>query len=436
VTLAFIALLVMAPAPQSSSMLAQIGVPDDPTNGYIDYLKAGDIAQSPLGQRYNAALLNQQWAQGVLNWREPPRDEVERGETKGQTPRPSEEDIKAAQRWIKMTPLEIKREAREALKEMFRLIESARNKKVWDPRPSITIDTVFPEFSAFRRLAQFSNQVVVDTEFALGNGAAATQAILDGFRIGDAGERSQTLIGSLIARAVQAISLRSISLNLDRFSIADCRLIDSYVAEKLAREDTAVAAIASERKAMLKVIDDMFEHQEEGFFPPDLRAKINAVPVGQRPGIISLTKELYEERADKMESIFSGDERKWASYLDTKNEPEQEVTSQEALPHQVAALLTPVLDQMLNAVLLRRLQLRLVRPIMAVLVYRWEHDSLPEKLSDAAELRVVTDPITGSPYQYRKRKPQFEVLGLGTRAMGEIRILQQMAAGSSAPPPP
>jgi len=324
------------------------------------------------------------------------------------------------------------------LKDALTLVERARNKRAWEPRKEMTFATTFPEFTHFRSLNRFLTLCAVDVGFTDGNEKAAITALLDSFRVCDAACVSGTLIGVLVSRAGQAMSLRAIEKHVSRFSLLDCKTIAGYVDDQLKKRDDFTRALGGETNAVNRAIESMFKDLDsDDYLPEDLRKRLADVPASLRGITIANAKTLYAERIKAPKERFEKGEKEWATYLDSRPpDEESNVTAQSPIEYQVVEMFIPALDQVLSAALLRRVQMRLLRAAMAVMTYRWTYGKLPPKLDGIAPDEVLRDPITGANFRYRVRDEYFELIGTGSREHGEIRLLYRRTATNQGGPPP
>lgn len=436
-TFACLAILIQG---ESRSLIQQIGVPVDVENGYFDYLQAAEIIRTPEASAYMQAAQSPQWA-GILLARADGKLKIQQSEIESKDnplPALTPESIAVARRVVNMTPLEVKRETKEKLKSILRILEIARSKKSWDPRKFLGFETLYPEYTHFRELGRFLNLVVVDAEFSIGNGRAATQAILDGFRVGEICETGGTLIGVLVSKACQAVSMRSVEKNLARFSIPDCKAIENYATENLKQPSSFGAAVKSEKDVMMRFLDNLFTDGETAQTIGDsLTEELKKVPESQRGQIIADAKREYNAAAAEVVGLFDKTERDWAIFVDARaSRQSSEAPTQPTLSSLISGSLTPSYDQVISASLLRRIQVRLLRAAMVVMQYRWTNDKLPERLAGIANDEIIRDPITGGLLQYRPKGNSFELIGTGARAMGEIRLLYRVPPSASTTMPP
>ena len=76
------------------------------------------------------------------------------------------------------------------------------------------------------------------------------------------------------------------------------------------------------------------------------------------------------------------------------------VQGREILP--IAALTTPAVQQVSNAVVRTDRTIALLRTVEALRLYGANHDGrLPEKLSDITEVPIPLDPLNGQPFGYQ-----------------------------------
>lgn len=410
----------------------QIGMRPDPSNGYFEYLAVGDVLKGKeLGWYLNAAGSPQWIAETSSGF----RMTKEAGDHAIDP-----DEVAFARRVGKLTPLQIKREAVSKYKEVLPLLEAARSKRAWDPRQKVTMDTIFPELAAFRVISRFLTTIVCDVRFAEGDFRGGTQTILDCYRLSEASATSPTLIGTLIARAIQAVALVSFQEHISRISLPDCKTIENYVSSTLSRPDMYVRAMQSEAAAMSEVVDDIYAGKDPNFLGEEnLIAKLKGLDASTRASYAAQTKGYLAKGYEELIKVFGADVREMVTYIDGRGPESHEAdgtASQEPLPKQIADQLSAVGDQVIQSAIIHRVQLRLVRVAALVTKFRWENEQLPTRLADVGPAAVITDPVTGQPFRYRANGSEFELSGTGAKSMGEIRLLYRRPTNSQSEPPP
>lgn len=410
----------------------QIGMRPDPSNGYFEYLAVGDVLKGKeLGWYLNAAG-SPQWitetSSGFRVTKETGRQAID------------PDEVAFARRVAKLTPLQIKQEAVAKYKDVFPLLETARNKRAWDPRQKISMDTIFPEFAAFRTISRFLTTIVCDVRFAAGDFRGGTQTILDCYRLSEASATSPTLIGALIARAIQAIALASFQEHISRISLPDCKTIEDYVASSSSRPDMYVRAIQWESASMGEIVDDLYAGKDPNFLGDEnLTTKLKSLDASTRAGYAAQTKGYLAKGYEELIKVLGADVREMVAYVDGRGPVSNEAdgtASQEPLPKQIADQLAAVGDQVIQSAIIQKVQMRLLRVAALVTKFRWEHEQLPTRLADVGPAAVITDPVTGQPYRYRANGNDFELSGTGAKSMGEIRLLYRRPANTQSEPPP
>ncbi len=432
-----VALLALALLPQGGgqSLREQIDVPLDTRNGYFEYMAAGDILRRTRGTWYVFAASSPKWASELV--------EGTRARKGGDDEPTDSSMLQFARRVHKMTPLQIRKEAMTALKDVFPLLEAARKKGSWDPRTRLGTDTIFPEFAVFKDIVKFLSIVACETHFAEGNFHAATQDLLDSFRIADACATSPTLIGALVYRGNQAIALRALEKHMVRFSLPDCLAIDQYAKETLARPDMFARAIRAEGETVSGFVDTIFGGKADAetleYLDSGLIKEIEKLGASQRLGYAEQTKNILRKRYGELIDILSKDERTMSLFLNEQKseDVDQAAEDQKPIPERAADQFGFVDLQIVQFALLQKVQMRLLRTAMAILQFRWQNDRLPLRLTDAGEPAIVNDAITGQPFTYRNRGQSFELSGKGSQSMGEIKLYyRRPVQGGNEPPPP
>lgn len=429
-----VALLALALLPQGQSLREQINVPLDTRNGYFEYMAAADVVRRAKVSWYISAAASPQWASEIV--------EGSRARKSGDDEPDEPAIVEFARHVHKMTPLQIRKEAMTVAKDVFPLLEAARKKGIWDPRTNLDTVTFFPEFAGFKDVVKFLSVIACEVHFADGNFHAATQDLLDSFRIADACATSPTLTGALAYRANQAIALRALEKHMVRFSLPDCLAIDDYAKGALTQPDMFARSIRAEAETVNGYVDTVFGGKASEFLEylgSEILKEIDKLSATQRLGYAEQTKSILRRRYSVLIEILSKDERTLAQFLNEKgpDEGDENADAQKPIPERVADQFAFVDTPIIQVALLQKVQMRLLRAAMAILQFRWQNDRLPLRLTDAGEPAIVNDAITGQPFTYRNRGQSFELTGKGSQSMGEIKLYyRRLAPGGNEPPPP
>jgi hypothetical protein len=143
----------------------------------------------------------------------------------------------------------------------------------------------------------------------------------------------------------------------------------------------------------------------------------------QREEVRRLAQTKIQQHYKRVISQYSRPESEWP--LVAPPEPEDHGVPPQT-PESIAAVvvesLTPVNTQGGVASIRIRTQLRLLRLHAWVLGYRWEHDRLPTRLSDAVPNGAHIDPANGEPFEYVTTPEGYRLVSTGRPGLGEVAL--------------
>jgi hypothetical protein len=405
-----IALLLLTPAPPPAvspedaparprSLLQQIVPHPTGQNGYEEFLAAADLLGAP-----------------------EVRDAIDRA-TRART------DLALA-----------RRAARLAL-PAFALVRQGLLKPVFDPRQTLEVDTLFPEFAAFRQLAR-AYQLEVWVRFADGEPRAGVRAAVEGLRFSRAISRS-LLIADLVSMACEAIMFGALDRHIAHVPEPDVALLTGLVEEVLAGEPHWVGVFTREAEFVKSGLAMFLEGpgdpvDPEAFDaglleppPPEVEAFRSATPA-QKAAVkrdfathMGLVLDELRERSAKPEA-------QWLT-------PSGNIEAADPVVRYVAESATEVFEHTVAFHARTRTQYRLLRLHAAITQFRWRHHRLPRDLAELGQPAWLEDPLSGGQFQYRPTGGmEYELYSRGAGDMGRIdlRYVRPLAPQDAAPGQP
>ncbi|MGV3618944.1 MAG: hypothetical protein ACO1SV_26760 [Fimbriimonas sp.] len=364
-------------------------------NGYEEYIRAGALAAQPDIERWSNFVPNTP-NQALPAGLKPNSSLLERN------------------RWVL-----------GRLKPAFELVRQGNQKPVADPRASVEIGTVFPEFAQFRRLSR-AMAAASYAEFALGQTAQGTDHLLDGLTFGDNVSRTGTLIAHLVGLAQMSVAFGAFESRLPQLSQNDCRRIVAGTSGLLERPSAFAATLATERDLAVKGVDQLVVGEgdwlDEGEYK-GLSQALKKLTPAQKSEVLRLTRIRIQQHFEKVIRQYLGPESQWP--LNAPEPPVDDTVppqTPENMAEVVAESLTPVFSQGGVASLRVRTQLRLLRLHAWVLGYRWEHDRLPSQLQDAVPSGAHIDPVNGEPFEYTMTPEGYRLVSTGRPGLGEVAL--------------
>ncbi|MCW3052850.1 MAG: hypothetical protein JWN14_2020 [Chthonomonadales bacterium] len=295
--------------------------------------------------------------------------------------------------------------------QALQLVRAGVNKPVFSPRTSLDENTPLPELAHFRQLARL---LAMEQYVAFADGRV--DAAINDLRVGLAfGYRIQTdtLISGLVGVAIHNIVLKEFSQHLDQLSVYHCNEVRRIVEDFLDTENPAVHLLALEKGYALKMLDARRSDPEGllallktvgGASNPDEDANVAAVHayLTNHPGDANA---LLDEASSRISALYD------QALLNLRLPPTQRkplLIDQAASPG--AALFRAVTvdpQQILDKYTRDQTQLRLLGVHVLIHRYRWDHNNLPDSLSEMRAPNLVKDVSSGAEVVYQREGDRY-----------------------------
>lgn len=417
----------------AESLLQKVFPKPTGQNGYEEFLRAADIAQTSLFRIFAEyyARLEEEASGADLH-----------GDDGKILPRPPiPPNVKSED-----TLLEVGRKWSAAFSAIPDLIHVGCQKSPFDPRTDIDGATLFPELNRFRAIARFL-RVVVHVHASDGAPAKATTVLADGLRFGDY-VSGLTVIHTLVGFAVQGIMLGQASETLSVLSERDCRTLDQLVEELLLSPNAVARSVAGERRFLTNTLAETFK---PGQAKPlqDLLGD-EEIPEFAQNLSSSQVLELKAKLTSRVERTYSAavaalsrPESEWFKTDDLDHalpdRPEiADVKNLDDLADYLEGTLTPMFSQLQVTGARYRTQLRLLGLHAKIHAFRWHWKRLPSLLAEAVPPDQLLDPFSGQEFQYSHSASGFRLFSRGFKNTGEIELKYTRpasAGGNPADPP-
>ncbi|MCO5297890.1 MAG: hypothetical protein M9921_13660 [Fimbriimonadaceae bacterium] len=423
------ALFLAAPGLQGESLLHQVVPRPTGKNGYEEYVKAAEILDVGDAGFYLS------WQPGTSKRLEQEaKASVEDG-----IPVPADPEaarlLPLARRLEAMSTLEIRTEIVRKFGVALDWVKQGNQKPVFNPRPTISATTLFPELAKFRMLAKLAVAAayVHDAEGRSAEGTDALLQILDmGDRIG-----GFTLISMLVGVSEQSIALSAMQSRLDRLSQPEASTVSALVARLLARPPVVLEAMRGEVRFISASLEELLAKPEEFTGDEDaVLGKLNTLSAQDRARLAALVRKRLDQTYAPILDRLAGPESGWVFMEPDPPDPPTGAQSVEDLADVLLTWLVPVTGQIGTSAARMRTQLRLLGLGARVIAFKWEHERLPTRLEDAAPAAELDDPLSGDKFQYTPMGDRFRVFSKGVPATGEIDIKYVRGQGTGGPPPP
>jgi hypothetical protein len=306
------------------------------------------------------------------------------------------------------------------------LLRQGLAKPIFSPRREINFNTTFPEFATLRCLARLLG-VAIYVQFANGNTGEAVQSLRDGLNLGYM-LQGETLIGSLVGIAIDAIALRGFANHLDQLSARDCDRLIEMARERLRRPDTTLATMTGEYRGILNSIEEyrknpraaleMFREswgedadKIEQQYAPLIQSYLNNPAAAAQ-----LTNEVSTRVSQQFDNLMA----------DLRLPPWQrkgvEIKPDGTIAGYVAEMFTSVFAQATRKFTYEQAQVQLLGVHAAIRRSLWENQRLPDSLEELKLGALATDPFTGKTLKYKVTgKKSYELYSAGPVYAGQER---------------
>lgn len=354
-------------------------------NGYEEYAQAADVMA---GSRFD---VYDKWPKNTIHPPSPPGWPATSGA--------KENDL--AILLSKKAEVEVRRMEVEEFGKALPLLHGGSSKPVSDPRPTLTSATLYPELMALKRLARFAAHASW-LEFHEGRQEAGVRLFSDVLTMSH-----RTCGGSLINLLTSASCQQPVFDQLEATRtqwtlesakqieiLANKMLAEKFPMREMLKREFQIAHSSLAKRPTTEVND--YDDDET----KHLNARIKGLSEGEYKQYAAECLRIIAKSQDLTATQIEGDESGWI-HPAVKRDPKQKFAHTPfGLAQESMAGETPMWEEI--GVLLARIrtQYRLLRLHAKVVEYRQLHGQLPTKLSDAASLEELFDPVLKKPFCY------------------------------------
>ena len=321
------------------------------------------------------------------------------------------------------------------VQKALHLLREGLGKPAQSPHLMPDENTVFPELGPFRKLARLL-MTEIYVRFADGRTDAALDSLQDGLRFGYR-TQTNTLISGLVGLAIDAIVLKEFSSHLDQLSEYQCLRLQRIVEEWLEWPSPIASLLNAEKQYALRTLETKRLNPQAlkdliDLSPPDdpnspdalRRAKLGAYLDNRPPDlgqVIDHAEALIRAHYDI--AIFN-------LKLPIRERKPTTLASDKTLGGELFVALVANTDQVTDKYDRAEATLRLLAVHAAIRGYRWEHNSLPNSLTDLHVQKLIIDPFTGGDLVYQRTGKAYDLYSRGPFERDEN------GAPIPTPPPP
>jgi hypothetical protein len=409
---AIIALLIIQTNGQSSIFKTTVPRPTG-KNGYEEYVRAAEIVTSP----ECSFMMNYDPKSPT-----PPQADEE-------TPSDKFKNLqKTYQKVLGKTPLQIRRLLYKDFGRALELVRLGNAKPIFPTRP-ITMETLFPEYSAFKRLVKYG-VMCSDSLIADGRTGEAAKVLVDLFTMAKNIQRD-TLIGLLVGISCESILMASIQNHMEHLSEVDWKYLESSAREFLSSANPIPQIMLTE----LSFLDSLKREPKETlrFFLNDDNSSQRAKSV-----IAKLQTMSKAEASDLVQDAITEIKTYSQLVIRTMDAPESEWGNVPDLTDASDATwlgqqLQPDYRNVLGAYARIRTQLRILKLHSLVQMYRWHWNELPKSLEIITGPKERFDPLSQFEFMFEIKGSGYRIYSKGSKTTGEIELIYRRNNPSETP---
>ncbi len=316
------------------------------------------------------------------------------------------------------TTLTLKRRlmADPQIQKALQLVRDGLNKPSVSPHQLPDDATVYPELSLFRQLARLLN-TQMEVYFANGRVDAAIDVLSDGLRFGYR-VQTDTVISGLVGVSIETIVLKGFSAHLDMLSEYQCGRVQRLMEECLEWPSPTAALLNGNRqeslrslenkRSDLKGLEELLQHSSSGDEHEQADAQnlldyleLHPLELGQA---IDQAKGLIAAHYD-------------AVAANLKRPVKERLPMNKANVKSLGGTLFSLVTLDIGTVVERydriNAMIRLLGVHAAARRYRWEHNSLPNSLSQLRLGALAVDPFTGESLRYQRSGADYDLFSQG-----------------------
>jgi hypothetical protein len=286
------------------------------------------------------------------------------------------------------------------------MLKAGLQKPVRSPREKLDEETPLPELSAFRSLARLLGHEIY-VQLADGRVSQAVDTLGLALKFGYV-VQVDTLIAGLVAIAVDAIAIRPIGDHLEQLSVRDCDKLLAIARDWMLLPDPAIAILQADKQHSLDAFRKykadpvkLLKMLDPGSLSPQSKKRIDDLEqsYSQNPNLASAS---FDEAARLLSGQYDHAiaslsqpqwERKPFPPIDTQTE-----AGFLASEYGGGAVLLRVLDRYTREMA----QVQLLGVHAAIRRRLWEYNALPGSLDELKLGKMIVDPFSGRPFEYKR----------------------------------
>lgn len=407
-----IALLILQTNGQSSIFKTTVPSPTG-KNGYEEYVRAAEIVTSPE-------------CSFIMDY-----------DPKSPTPPQADEETtsdkfknlqKTYQKILGKTPLQIRRLLYKDFGRALELVRIGNAKPIFPTRP-ITMETPFPEYSAFRRLVKYG-VMCSDSLIADGRSGEASKVLVDLFTMTQNFQRD-TLIGLLVGTACQGLLMAAIQNHMEHFSEIDWKYFEHSSIELLGKANplpqimaTEMSILESIKKEPKETLQSFLNDENSSTRAKGIIARMQTMSRAEANGIVQDAITEIKAYCQLVIRTMDSPESEWGNVPDLTDTSDATWLAQQ---------IQPDYRNLLTAYARIRTQVRLLRLHSLVQMYRWHWNELPNSLEIITSYKERFDPLSQLDFVFEVKGSGYRIFSKGSKVTGEIELVYRRNNSSVTP---
>lgn len=407
-----IALLILQTNGQSSIFKTTVPRPTG-KNGYEEYVRAAEIVTSPE-------------CSFMMNY-DPKSPTPPQADEK--TPSDKFKNLqKTYQKVLGKTPLQIRRLLYKDFGRALELVRLGNAKPIFPTRP-ITMETLFPEYSAFKRLVKYG-VMCSDSLIADGRTGEAAKVLVDIFTMAKNIQRD-TLIGLLVGISCESILMASVQNHMEHLCEVDWKYLESSAREFLSSANpipqimlTELSFLDSLKREPKETLRSFLNDDNSSQHAKSVIAKLQTMSNAEASDLVQDAITEIKTYSQLVIRTMDAPESEWGNVPDLTNASDATWLGQQ---------LQPDYRNVLGAYARIRTQLRILKLHSLVQMYRWHWNELPKSLEIITDPKERFDPLSQFEFMFEIKGSGYRIYSKGSKTTGEIELIYRRNNPSETP---
>ncbi|MEP6755794.1 MAG: hypothetical protein ABJA67_09860 [Chthonomonadales bacterium] len=286
------------------------------------------------------------------------------------------------------------------VQKVLRLLAIAQSKPITNPREKMDDETLLPEMAGFRNIARILN-VKMYVELANGTVNSALDTFASGIKLGYV-IQSDLLIGGLVGVAIDSLVIRRIVQHISQFGVKDCDRLVAIARDWMRLPDPTISIVQSEKGFCIGILEK-YKNKPEAF--------INTLGIDPMDPNYAIARQFASTGPQALAPIIADASALLSQGYDRiLGELKKPAWQRQDIPDfnnstpgsALAGMLMPAMGMAQDRFVKDQAMVQLLGVHAAIRKFRWEHDGLPNNISELRLGDLAIDPFSGQPLAYKK----------------------------------